>query len=261
MVAQPLEGKVYDPPGACIYCGNTEKLEREHIIPRALKGTYIFRDASCKCCAKKINEDFENFCLHHMLILVRRHWRLSSYHSKNAPIPDEPIYLMLPKFPPPGVLSGAAPRSDFPFHAWAYQSRDYVEGKAKFKTQKFSPDKFARMIAKIAHGIATAELGLGEFEPVLLNTIFDRDTFMTNCIGCADEQPLGPPKLLHRFKVWHLARPPQPDMIGVDLQLFANIGAPMYRVIAGTGLSPLGLSRLQATHAQHTPQKTGAGSR
>src|SRR5438045_2287022 len=42
----------------CIYCGSTEKLTDEHIIPFGLGGPWVLADASCpECC--KITSRFE----------------------------------------------------------------------------------------------------------------------------------------------------------------------------------------------------------
>jgi hypothetical protein len=41
----------YEPISECIYCGATDELTDEHIIPLALMGTLLLPDASCKACA------------------------------------------------------------------------------------------------------------------------------------------------------------------------------------------------------------------
>src|SRR3712207_705268 len=44
--------------GCCIYCGATNELTDEHVIPLALAGNIIVPDASCRACAA-ITSDFE----------------------------------------------------------------------------------------------------------------------------------------------------------------------------------------------------------
>lgn len=44
--------------GKCIYCGSTDNLTREHVVPRGLGGPWLLLKASCKKCAR-ITSDFE----------------------------------------------------------------------------------------------------------------------------------------------------------------------------------------------------------
>src|SRR5262245_58390034 len=39
--------------GRCIYCGATDDLRQEHIVPFGLSGPTVLKDASCGNCAKK----------------------------------------------------------------------------------------------------------------------------------------------------------------------------------------------------------------
>src|SRR5665213_1960681 len=48
----------FPPVGACIYCGATEGLTKEHIIPLGLGGQFVLPAASCPACSK-ITSDFE----------------------------------------------------------------------------------------------------------------------------------------------------------------------------------------------------------
>lgn len=55
----------YSNANLCIYCGATENLEDEHIIPYGLGGRWVLPKASCSRCAK-ITGKFENNCLKKM---------------------------------------------------------------------------------------------------------------------------------------------------------------------------------------------------
>jgi hypothetical protein len=46
-----IQNQRFAPIGECIYCGDTQDLTDEHIIPLALGGTLILPDSSCKKCA------------------------------------------------------------------------------------------------------------------------------------------------------------------------------------------------------------------
>ena len=41
----------YESKGECIYCGSTNELSNEHIVPYALEGVHVLKDSSCKSCA------------------------------------------------------------------------------------------------------------------------------------------------------------------------------------------------------------------
>jgi HNH endonuclease len=55
-----LECYTFPAVGRCIYCGSTDLLSEEHIIPYSLSGHYVLPEASCDKCAKTINR-FEQF--------------------------------------------------------------------------------------------------------------------------------------------------------------------------------------------------------
>jgi len=48
---QITETTRFPPVGYCIYCGSTDDLRDEHVVPLALDGTLILPDSSCKACA------------------------------------------------------------------------------------------------------------------------------------------------------------------------------------------------------------------
>ena len=50
-VVKTLDGFVYKPVGHCIYCGATENLGKEHILPFGLSGSAILPKSSCRNCA------------------------------------------------------------------------------------------------------------------------------------------------------------------------------------------------------------------
>lgn len=42
--------------GQCIYCGSTEELSSEHVIPYGLGGNLVLHDSSCKSCADETSK-------------------------------------------------------------------------------------------------------------------------------------------------------------------------------------------------------------
>jgi 5-methylcytosine-specific restriction endonuclease McrA len=49
--AGPLHTTVIGDVGRCIYCGSSDSLQKEHVIPLALQGHLVLARASCPRCA------------------------------------------------------------------------------------------------------------------------------------------------------------------------------------------------------------------
>jgi hypothetical protein len=49
--AGPVHTRVIGDVGRCIYCGSSDSLQREHVIPLALQGHFVLAGASCPRCA------------------------------------------------------------------------------------------------------------------------------------------------------------------------------------------------------------------
>jgi hypothetical protein len=47
-----IDRKMLPPLGYCLYCGSTENLSREHIVPYAFLGNWVLQQASCGRCAE-----------------------------------------------------------------------------------------------------------------------------------------------------------------------------------------------------------------
>jgi hypothetical protein len=115
----------YPPVGYCIYCGGTDDLRREHIVPFGLDGTAVLPKASCERCAR-ITGAFERQVLRGPMRAVRVLRKLRS-RSKHAGVPGTqhlkidrggvvepvevpldkyPVLLHFPMFAPPRELTG-----------------------------------------------------------------------------------------------------------------------------------------------------------
>jgi hypothetical protein len=103
-----------------------------------------------------------------------------------------------------------------------------------FKIGSFNATAFCRMLAKIAHGFASAELGLCNFEPLLPDLILGRTTKFHHLIGgpgrIADADTNGGHRL--RLEVMRSAVDGK-HYHAVNIQLFAPLGAPEYYVLVG----------------------------
>jgi hypothetical protein len=96
-------------------------------------------------------------------------------------------------------------------------------------------DTFAlcRTLAKIGHCVASVYPGVDAFEPFLPKYILGDDDAMRFKFvgGLVGEKPV-PTRFLHSVEV-EAPPPEQPDLIVIRIQLFAPLGAPVYRVVVG----------------------------
>jgi len=149
MTTQP-----YGPMGRCIYCGRdaTEVLlGDEHVIPRSLGGSLVLPQSSCPECARKT----------------------SAFELALAEYPM--LSFTVPELGPAGLLTGA-PSTEV-FHADVKiinlvcdsEARRTAEAAGKpFEVPRgLRITQFARLLAKIAHAFAVAELGYGAFRSFL----------------------------------------------------------------------------------------------
>jgi hypothetical protein len=185
--------------GRCIYCADGVGEGDEHIIPYSLNGTQILPRASCHDC-ERITSYIDGFAAREVFYQVRS----SDGMQTRTGLPDEfpvilnfsdgrqervmvpadihPATLVLPRFEPPGLLSGRKPDGNFRFQrtAWMRESDAFDE----FKRSRgaisaevdvsIKPQQLSRVLAKIAHSFAVAQLGLGGFTPLLLDLIHKR---------------------------------------------------------------------------------------
>jgi hypothetical protein len=88
------------------------------------------------------------------------------------------------------------------------------------------------MLAKIAHAFATAELGLGAFRPLLLDTIDGTASNPTLYVGgVPGDEPDGEDR--HELTLQFIDKASE-WFVGVRIRLFADLGFPTYYCVAGT---------------------------
>jgi hypothetical protein len=91
-------------------------------------------------------------------------------------------------------------------------------------------------LAKIAHSFTVAEVGLGNFLPLLPNFIFG-DFYKWRFHYIGGHSGLEPPSgALHEISIEPITAENWPYLV-VRLRLFANLGSPTYRIVAGEWLS------------------------
>lgn len=254
-----LNAKVYLPAGRCIYCGATDALEKEHILPFGLSGTAVLPKSSCRSCAS-ITGALEQELLRGPFWPVRVFRDLKS-RTKHADAPqafpvtvvrngkeevvslgiDElPVLLPFPLFAPPTYLSdptgnpglsttGLANIHFGPHPASTAQSLGAREVRI---TVVQRPITFARVIAKIGYAFACAEGAIAaiEGEPFVLSAIL-RDRYeIGKWVGTLTKPIQSHPSLLHRLEIHHDY---ERGLLCAEVQLFSDSETPSYGVLLG----------------------------
>jgi hypothetical protein len=195
----------YKPVWCCIYCSNgvineaTKRLlGKEHIIAFGLGGNLVLPRASCQNCGR-ITGMVEEKCQHMILGQTRIRLGLPTRHPNDRPSQlalvfrhadgrleqkkvhpsDFPLIIPGLRLPPPGILTGENPHDRRAMDAWVgFQNEEIrkklVDGGPSLRLVTLDNHMFSRMIAKIAHSYAVAELGIHSFQPVLLDLILDK---------------------------------------------------------------------------------------
>lgn len=259
MTTTRLDGKVYAPAGRCIYCGSTEELEKEHILPFALSGTAILPKASCRKCAS-ITGSVEQELLRGSFWPVRIFRNLKSRTKhKDAPatfpmtfvrngkqevhqlkIDELPILLHFPLLAPPGYLSPGTPTAGVQLSGLATVrfGKDPIQavslrGATGLQvSESHKPVVFARMIAKIAYAFAYAEGAMSDMdgEAFVCPAILGEKDEIGRWVGTLTDPPKGHLGTLHRIEVRHDR---QRGLLCAEVQLFSDSETPSYGVILG----------------------------
>jgi hypothetical protein len=146
----------------------------------------------------------------------------------------------------PGILVGTPPTEDYSGGIALATLPGFGERlnklRAKFQAREvqFNPEfdieHLGRMLAKIAHGYATAELGFGSFRPLLLPIILNQPPlYISHYVGGIRDQEIPEGKDLHEVEIDGTGLG-KGRYVVVRIQLFAERKLPVYYVVAG-GLS------------------------
>jgi hypothetical protein len=254
----------------CIYCNGAPPvpLTAEHIIPDSLGGGLIIEHASCAACADQTHAFEGHAC--NVLRPARRQMGLpqkrrgaKARETRRAerfvlmldrnrvkvPIEEFPALLMSLVFPFPGILLNQQPE-DKPLTGGIY-SAELLEGfgeklnrlKAKYRANSIGimgiepnargqHDDYGRMLAKIAHSYAAAELGCGSFDPFLVNAIRGiRPYYLPHFIGSSIGK--APPfSDLHQIEIDKTGLGGSAYVV-VKLRLFSNRDTPTHYIVVG----------------------------
>lgn len=260
----------YDPVGRCIYCGgdgSPRGLTLEHIIPESIGGMLELPEASCHEC-QVITSAFEGENAGKLFRPIRRQFKMPSKQRgkkrkaeraketflvvidgvKRYVAADEyPGLLMSFVFPLPTVLLGIPPTGDSfaggislgtlpEFGERLNALRAKYGNKVEFPTRG-SAEAVGRLLAKIAHAYAAAEIGLDNFKPYLLGIIRNQDPYLlSHLVGSA----VGTPPVsedLHEIEILPAEGLGTGKLIAVKIHLFSNYqGMTAHYVVAGERL-------------------------
>jgi len=262
----------YEAVKSCVYCGatvysskpnvRTTPLGLEHIIAEGIGGTTGLPEASCQDCEDATGRLVEGQVLGNTLKALRVHLNLkkpgTGRHPSilpisakvdgvdrviNIPTEDYPILFNMLVYPPPNVVDLNTEQGRLVVGVKVAQLKfDQKELYRKYKISGFSSaiwdnQMLTRMLAKIAHAFAVAELGLDKFKPRLLSLITRGDISTMNLVGGDDVLNEGerPSTSLHELGIGY-QRINGTVYVVTRIRLFANSGGPFYSVVVGESL-------------------------
>jgi hypothetical protein len=232
--------KVYNPVGRCIYCGAGPgtRLSREHIVPIGLGGGLVLPKASCESCSK-ITQKFEETCLRNTFLPYRVYVGLMRHPQElREGVKENGEFLVIPRiFGEPGLIYRAPPGRSLAFTYQLHADGDEIDRHVQRLAAgeiRFDMDAFARMLAKIAHSYAVAELGLDGIDPELPDLILGKNSDLASyLIGASPHYfPARRDRLSHQISLGLLPHGER-QLVCVHIRLFATHNTPAYLVIAG----------------------------
>jgi len=251
--------KIYPPLGRCMYCGSSNELSNEHIIPYGLSGKTVLPKSACPSCAT-ITGQFEQKVLRGPMRNVRILRKLRSrtkykdapkkYELKVGkgnkekivylPINEYPILLFFPRYSIPAFFNPKEYKKGINMigsDTISFGPRPEEVGKKLgvdrlIITHEYFPHAFARMIAKIAYSFAVAEKTIelikGTSFPV--EAILGKKDDIGKWVGTLTDPPREYKGLLHRIS---LNKDKERGILIGEVQLFSDSSAPSYGVILG----------------------------
>jgi hypothetical protein len=245
--------------GECVYCGSKTNLTKEHIVPYGLgcPSEWVLHEGSCQACAK-ITSAFERDVLKEYFRDPRATLGLPSYRPKyrpesvdlqllkgreslavSLPVGECPTLIIMPHLKVPACMG----KYDYQTGVRVTGSSlhgpsNMIERLARFGATGYSVRSkgvlvsFARMLAKIAYGMAVLQFGRRALNEVfVLPSILDPDADVGRWVGCSGEPAVIPEadKLLHKIEVMTNG-----TTVSAQIRLFANYMTPVYLVFVGS---------------------------
>ena len=247
----------------CIYCGsNGVPLQKEHIVPKSLGGSWVLHKASCKRCAIPTSK-FEMFVGREQALIIRAISNLPTSDKSKRPktlplrikrgdreetidVPLEyyPIHLSLELYAEPAYLNRR------PYHKGTHVSGVGAIGANPLKiSNQYGIDSYttkttitgvnqALFLAKIAYGFAVYKHGANIFKDAhILPSVLGLKDDIGKWVGCTKRPLIVNTDLKATSKLHQIH-------LGVDkyknicasIRLFANYNGPVFSVIVAPGL-------------------------
>lgn len=239
-----------------MYCGSSERLSREHIVPYGLGGPGAIPRSSCQSCAT-ITGRFEREVLRGPLWGLRAYLRLSTRrptqmlrklpltvirqgHEEKVlvPIQDHPIILFFPRFAIPSYLTGVHVKgitikggATYNFGKPIKNVLEDLDADDLSITDTSKPVAFARMIARIAWATAVAHGSRDRLHTGLVHAILRCPNQIGRWVGTYTDPLDASAGLLHEIR---LREDSDRGILFADVQLFSNAKTPRYCVVLGT---------------------------
>lgn len=212
--------------GKCIYCGDTNELSKEHIVPKGLFGEHTLSEASCKKC-RNITSSFEKYVLRNMYLSTRATLNAPTKHPENRPdkfpltvekdgVKEEifistnsyPVIVPVVYFRKPRHVGNYEYRkgisvigTSIAMNSKIYELKKKYGFDSVFMSFEYK-NEFARLLAKIAYGMTVLQYGLENIEEVyVLPSILGVSGDIGYWVGCAEDNPVH--KKLPRENLWY----------------------------------------------------------
>lgn len=245
---------VFPPAQRCIYCDATDALSLEHIIPKSLSGALLLPQASCGQCAD-LTKRFEQTCARTIFGPLRVTYGMptrrkserprefvveaidASGNKTNVVIPaaNYPRLIFLLQFCHlPNVLQAGLRQMGEPLKAFVQLTEATDLGNhVGHALGHFDAFAFARLIAKIGHGLASATLAPTDFRPIALDFILGKSDDLHAIVGGMDD--IAPSEdVLHWVRLRdHFCVPSKRRFVVGYVRLFACFGTPTYVAAVG----------------------------
>jgi hypothetical protein len=190
----------------------------------------------------------------HLGLHARRHKRSRSHlpvnidygthqGTKRVPISEHPAALFMFSFAPPGLLLDVPPPAEsslsgrvvmHPMSVDLFERADRLGGKVNLvRRGGFDALIFGRMVAKIAHSYAVAELGISGFRFLLPDLILGNPTIHAAQLigGGLLPEPAGPDR--HEISLKRRLRLDGREFWVTRIRLFADLDMPPHYIVAG----------------------------
>jgi hypothetical protein len=283
----PEEPAFYPEVGHCIYCGRDGKpgtLQAEHIIALGLQGGFVLPKASCAACAR-ITGSVESVCLNEHFWTFRSYIEMRSGRRRSLPkgvrrhrggfAVTKRSSLVVPEFGPPLALQTghARPSPLIVMRRRVVFYDDPVTGNVHTpewlaSQPQHDPLILVRMLSKIGHALAVAEIGEENFSPLLIPTILGDDTSMAGALIGRFPGPEPEDRTIYSHEIGIRLIPderfgPVTHWVVARIRLFSIINKVTYAVVVGRATPTLslldwhGLSVLSASEIVRFRQRYG----